>query len=211
VIEDVKPRAASSRAARTEQRIVAAARDLFVERGYRGTTLSDVAHAAGVADRTIYVRFATKAELLKRVVDVAVVGDTDAVPLADREWVSLMLAAPTLEERLSADAEGSAVLLERVAPVLAVAIQAEPDEPLIAAAFQAAREDTHRQVRRFWESLAEAGLMHPDADVAWVSDTTALLANAETYLHMTRTLRWSTDDYRAWRLRTWRHFACVAS
>jgi hypothetical protein len=101
--------------------------------------------------------------------------------------------------------------MERVAPVLAVAIQAEPDEPIIAAAFQAAREDTHRQVRRFWESLAADGLMHPGADVDWVCETSALLANAETYLHMTRTLRWSTEHYRDWRLRTWRHFASTPS
>lgn len=207
VSDEVKGPTRSTRAARTEQRIVEAARELFVERGYRGTTLSDVAASAEVSDRTIYVRFATKAELLKRVVDVAVVGDTEAVPLAERHWVTTVMTAPTLAERLEADAAGSAELMARIAPVLAVAIQAEGEEPLIAEAFQAARVETHRQVRAFWEKLAADGLMSSDADLEWVIATSGLLANAETYLHMTRTLRWTQHEYERWRHRTWSHLA----
>jgi AcrR family transcriptional regulator len=192
-----------SRAERTEQRIIAAARDLFVERGYRGTTLQDVAKAAGVSDRTIYVRFAGKAELLKRVVDVAVVGDTRPVALADRDWISVLMTAPTLHERLAADAAGMTALMVRIAPVLAVAMQAEGEEPLIARAAQAAREETLRQGRAFWQKLYADGLMNPEVDLEWVIATGALLANAETYVHMTRTLRWTPAEYERWRYRTW--------
>jgi AcrR family transcriptional regulator len=49
----------AARVSATESRIVAAARDLFVERGYAGTTLADVADAAEVAARTVYLRFGT--------------------------------------------------------------------------------------------------------------------------------------------------------
>lgn len=197
----------SKRAERTEQRIVTAARELFVERGYRGTTLSDVAKVAGVADRTIYVRFATKADLLKRVVDVAVVGDTQPVRLADRDWVDVVMNAPTLDERLTADATGTAEMMHRIAPVLAVAMQAEAEEPLIAKAAQAAREETLQQVRAFWEKLRADGLMNAEADLEWVIATSALLGNAETYVHMTRTLGWTPSEYQRWRYRTWKYLA----
>ena len=60
----------------TEQRIVAAATELFVSDGYQATTLEAVAKRARVGARTVYVRFGTKAMLFKRVVDVAIVGDT---------------------------------------------------------------------------------------------------------------------------------------
>ncbi|WP_188113527.1 TetR/AcrR family transcriptional regulator [Nocardioides humilatus] len=202
---------APSRAERTEQKIVAAARDLFVERGYQGTTLSDVAAAAGVSDRTIYVRFASKAELMKRVVDVAVVGDTAHVPLADRDWVAVLMNAPTLEERLTAESTGVADLMHRVAPVQAVAMQAEGEEPLLAAAAQAARIDTMKQGGAFWRKLYADGLLHPEVDLDWVIPTVALLANSETYIHMTRTLGWTMEDYRSWRYRTWLHFATTPS
>ena len=206
---DVKPSpdGAGSRAERTERRIITAAAELFVARGYRGTTLSDVAQAAGVSDRTVYVRFDTKAHLLKRVVDVAVVGDTRPIDLAHRDWALTVMNAPTLHERLVADAAGTAKLMQRTAPLLAVAMQAEADEPAIAAAAQAARESTFAQVRAFWEKLRADGLMNPDTDLDWVVATSALLANAETYVHMTRTIHWTPAQYERWRYRTWLHLA----
>jgi hypothetical protein len=139
------------------------------------------------------------------------VGDTRPVRLALRDWVDVLMNAPTLEERLAADAAGTAELMDRTAPVLAVAMQAEGDEPLLAAAAQAAREDTLRAGRRFWEKLHADGLMHPDVDLEWVIGTAALLANAETYVHMTRTLRWTREEYARWRHRTWWHLATVPS
>ncbi|HBO81001.1 MAG TPA: TetR family transcriptional regulator, partial [Cupriavidus sp.] len=44
---------------------VAAALDLFVERGYAATRLEDVAAAAGVSKGTVYLYFANKEELFK--------------------------------------------------------------------------------------------------------------------------------------------------
>ena len=37
----------------------------------------------------------------------------------------------------------------------------------------------------------------------------ALLGNFETYVHMTRTIRWSPAEYERWRYRTWHHLATV--
>lgn len=199
-----------SRAQRTEVRIVAAAADLFLAHGYRGTKLSDVAKAANVSDRTIYVRFDTKADLLKRVVDVAVLGDTLPIGLPQRDWVDAAMNAPTLEERLEADASGTARLMERLAPILAVAMQVEADEPVIARAAQAARTETLRQVRTFWEKLRADDLMNAESDLDWVVNTSGLLANAETYVYMTRTIRWTAAEYQQWRYQTWLHLATTS-
>lgn len=196
-----------TRAERTEGRIVAAAAELFMAHGYRSTTLSGVAAAAGVSDRTIYVRFATKADLLKRVIDVAVVGDTHQIDLAHRDWVVTTMSAPSLEERLSADAAGTTQLFVRLAPLIAVALQVESDEPVIAATAQAGRDGTLDATRFFWSKLRDDGLMHPDCDLEWVIATAGLLGTSETYLHMTRTIRWSPTEYERWRYRTWWHLA----
>ena len=196
-----------TRAERTEGRIVTAATQLFVAHGYRGTTLSDVAVAAGVSDRTIYVRFATKAELLKRAIDVAVVGDTARVDLAHRDWVVITMTAPTLEERLRADAAGTTELFVRLAPLIAVALQVEPDEPVIASSAQAGRDGTLAATRAFWSQLRADGLMDTACDLEWVIATCGLMGSSETYLHMTRTTAWSPADYQRWRYRTWRHLA----
>ena len=88
--------------AQTEQRILAAATELFLADGYVATTLEAVAKRAQVGARTVYLRFGTKAALFKRVVDVAVVGDTEPVDVLGRDWMQAALTAPTAAERIAA-------------------------------------------------------------------------------------------------------------
>src|SRR5579863_5034543 len=49
---------------RTRQAIQTAALELFAERGYRQTTITDIAERADVAPRTVTVHFPAKNELL---------------------------------------------------------------------------------------------------------------------------------------------------
>lgn len=53
--------------------LLAAALDLFVERGYAGTRLDDVARRAGVSKGTLYLYFQNKEDLFKAVVRESVV------------------------------------------------------------------------------------------------------------------------------------------
>jgi len=50
------------------QELLAAALDLFVERGFAATRLDDVAKAAGVSKGTLYLYFSSKEDLFKAVV-----------------------------------------------------------------------------------------------------------------------------------------------
>src|SRR5260370_28117025 len=87
--------------AENEERIMRAAHELFVRDGYRATTLTAVADAAGVAHRTVYVRLGTKAALLKRVAHMAPVGDLAPIDVASREPHRTATTAPPLDPRLS--------------------------------------------------------------------------------------------------------------
>lgn len=62
-----KPRWARRKDARPQE-LLAAALDLFVERGYAATRLEDVAAQAGVSKGTLYLYFTNKEELFKAVV-----------------------------------------------------------------------------------------------------------------------------------------------
>lgn len=55
------------------QELLAAALDLFVERGFAATRLDDVARAAGVSKGTLYLYFSSKEELFKAVVRESIV------------------------------------------------------------------------------------------------------------------------------------------
>lgn len=64
---DTKPRWERRKDARPQE-LLAAALDLFVERGYAATRLEDVARRAGVSKGTLYLYFANKEDLFKAVV-----------------------------------------------------------------------------------------------------------------------------------------------
>jgi AcrR family transcriptional regulator len=182
----------------TEQRIVAAATGLFLADGYVATTLEAVARRARVAARTVYVRFGTKAALFKRVVDVAIVGDTQPVDVLGRDWMQRSLTAPTLADRLAAGAAVGRQIMERTGPLFAVAQQAAAVEPLIAGFWQEGRMQSRYAQEVFWTRLAEDGLLPAGSDLAWLTDTASVISAAETYLLVTRMLGWDLDAYQAW-------------
>lgn len=59
----------SERGRRTRDRLVAAARLVFEERGFDATRMSDIARAAGVSHGTVYTWFATKEDVLHAVIN----------------------------------------------------------------------------------------------------------------------------------------------
>lgn len=59
-------------AARIDQEILLAARDLFFAQGYESTSMAMIVKAAGVSKTTLYARYATKADLFKATLDLAV-------------------------------------------------------------------------------------------------------------------------------------------
>lgn len=208
----VKPgRLRAARVVENEGRILRAAHELFVRDGYRATTLTAVADAAGVAHRTVYVRFGTKAALLKRVVDVALVGDLAPVDVISRDWYRTATSAATLDDRIAAFAKGSARLVTSAADVIAVAREAEPGEPLLAAAAQAGRAATRQAVRTFWMRARDDGLLPAGCDLTWLAETTGALAHAETYLLMRETRAVTATRYERWLAATWRRMALAAS
>jgi AcrR family transcriptional regulator len=52
---------------RTRERVLAAARRLFSERGYEGATIRDIAQAAGMSTGAVFASFADKSELFEEI------------------------------------------------------------------------------------------------------------------------------------------------
>lgn len=205
--EAVKRNLRDERRSQTEMALVKAATELFVRDGYAATALSSVAEHAGVAARTVYVHFATKADLLQRCIGVAIGGDSAPTPLEQRGWMQAAMTAPTRDARIRQMASITAGLMDRTGPLLRVAQQAEGFEPAIAAAAQAGRDDTHRIVSGFWRSMHSDGLLPKNCDIDWLTETATLLAHADTYLLVTKTTTWDIATYEEWLTTTWRRLA----
>lgn len=125
-------------ARRTRQAIVAAAAELFTSRGYTATSLADIATAAGVARPTVFAAFGSKPALLRQVLDQALAGDDEPVPVADRPWFRPVWDAPTQQAVLHAYAQVCTLIGGRSA-----------------AAFEAVRRaaDASSEVGELWETL----------------------------------------------------------
>jgi AcrR family transcriptional regulator len=98
---DIRPRSE-----RTRERILDAAMPLFVERGYRGTTIGDIETAAGLIPRagTLYQHFKSKEDLLRacverHVVELGRVQDAiELLPLGDLRAELLLMGRWNLED-----------------------------------------------------------------------------------------------------------------
>jgi AcrR family transcriptional regulator len=174
-----------------------AARDLFLEQGYVATTLAQVAQRAGLAARTVYVRFGTKASLFRRVIDRALVGDTEPIDVAHRPRTIEAMTAPTLGARIEAFADVCVGVAERAGPLFDVAAQAEAVEPEVAEAANAGRRATVDLCAEFWRQAAADGLLPDDADPAALTVVADLLVCADTTVHLRRTHGWSAPGHRA--------------
>jgi len=94
--------------------VVLAARDLFERDGYRPTTIA--AHA-GVSAESIYKGFGTKAALAKAAFDIALAGDDEPVPVADRPAMQAMRDEPDVRRKIAMFTEGLAQRQARSARV----------------------------------------------------------------------------------------------
>jgi AcrR family transcriptional regulator len=117
--ERVKKRYNSMRrqeqARENQRRILRAASDLFVERGYGHTKITDIATSAGVAVETVYAGFKNKPTLLHRAWDVTVGGDDQDVPVHERPEFRDVLDEPDLAVRLRKHAVVNAAIMRRTA------------------------------------------------------------------------------------------------
>jgi len=179
------------RAAETRRALLAAAERLFVERGWFGTGMRDIAAEAGVATETLYTYFSSKSVLLHAVNDVSVVGDDQPVPLAERPEFTAM-GRGTIAQRAAAAAELTAGVHERTAGIAKVLREAAPTDPDVAAMLRAARERQRADVAAGIELLLGRPPTAPERDGYWA------LTGPEVYLLLVQETGWTSAQYQEW-------------
>ncbi len=191
-------RAAANRAA-----VLRAGRDVLVERGYGGTTMTAIAAAAGVSVETVYKSFGSKRQLVWEILGNAVVGDDEPAALADRPELRASLTAGSGADVLTAFADASLGVLKRIGPLAGTIFLAshggEPDLHEIAA--EAGRRRL-ADLTSVAEAVAATGDLHPDLDVAKAADVLWTIGSPEVYFQLTVDRGWSSEDYHAWLVRS---------
>lgn len=177
----------------TRRRIRLAAERLFLRDGYLPTTMTTIAAAAGVAEKTLYLAFPTKAELLTEIIRVGVRGDDDTLPLTQTEQWAAMTASGSIDHLIDQAATDLASLMTRAARFLELGEASAMIDPQLAAL----RDRGHQNIRSDMRELASAlATFNPTLDVKRLADTLfAFIANESPYLRLTEECGWSQDEY----------------
>jgi len=189
------PTTRAEQARRTRLRIIHAATDLFVDRGYGATMLDQIAERAGVAVQTVYFHFGNKSTLLKLALDVAAIGDDEPLPLLAQPWIDGVETEPDPLRVLELWVANSRSIMERVAPILAVIRGTVGVDSDLAAQWHVNEQQRRTAHAALAQILADRGALKSDLTVQDAADLIFLIASVEGYFLATTTLGWSPQHW----------------
>ena len=187
---------ARTRLARTA--VVDAARDLFLERGYGATTIEAISEHSDVPPATVYRLFASKRGILKALLDVSIVGDDEARPLADRPPVRSLLDEPDPRGQLAGFAGIAAQVNSRTASIYRILVSAAAADPDAATLLDELTRQRQKGQGALARSLARAGALRPELRERDAADIVHALLSPEMYALLVVDRGWRPERYERW-------------
>jgi AcrR family transcriptional regulator len=181
----------------TRRRILAAARELFLARGYAGTTVAAVARAAGVAPDTVYVSLGGKQGLLEGVLSLARSDPEDPAQRDQQQRRDEIGALADPHQRFRKLVELSCAALARTSPVHAVLRGAADGHPF-AAELYARMLRLRLQIQAGNLETYLGTSLRSGLTVEQAAERYSALLSPELYHLLTVECRWSTRRYAAW-------------
>lgn len=188
----------AEQARRTRERILAAARKTFRDKGYGATTLADVARAARVAEPTVRATFKTKPNLVEHLLRLAVRGEDTEPQFQDRQAFQGVLAAPDADTLLDRLADLAEALHKRSWDVMEIARGAASSDPAIAEIYEQRPRARLTNQQAVATRLAELGAIPHGTSVDSTADLLWLYTAPEIYRMLVVERKWSPDRYRTW-------------
>ncbi|HET7471781.1 MAG TPA: helix-turn-helix domain-containing protein [Candidatus Limnocylindrales bacterium] len=189
------------RARATQLKIVGAATRLFRERGYVRTTMADIATEAGVAVQTVYFVFHTKAELLSRAYDVAVMGEDEPRPPTEQPWFVSMLGEPEIAAAVRAFVSGVGAMTLRGAALYRIVRGAgnDPEVARVVALHEGWRAEGFRQIL---ELLVSKASLRPGLAPERANQLLLLYLSDDVYHFLVDLYGWTHDEWLDWTVAT---------
>ena len=123
-------------AARTRTRILEAASELFLERGYARTTIKDIAVQADVARDTVHAIFGNKARVLTALIDRRLVPDDAVANVTQRQDAQAIRDEMDQRKQIELFAKFIAGISTELRPVFEILRTASAVEPEMANVFE---------------------------------------------------------------------------
>lgn len=179
-----------AQAAETRAEIVAAARRLFVSRGWGATTVRDVAREAGVSEPTVYNAVGGKPALA-----LALVDEVDASGDVARERAAIAEAEGDPRRQLAAMVAFDRRLFEAGADAIRLLREGGRTEEDLAAAYHEGRGRGEAMRKRVFGSWP-AGVLAIDVPTA--CDLYGGLCNVDVWTNLLEERGWSPDRIEQW-------------
>jgi len=188
-----------AQARETRRRVVASARELFLEAGYAATTITAIARRAGISPDTVYSAFGSKGAVLKEVLDVTIGGDDEDMALLDRQGPQAVQAEPDQRRQLALFAAGMTQQLERVRPLddilrSAAAVDAQAAE--LRADLQLRQRREAMRVVVGW--VAARGPLRGDVTHESAAAVVWTVTSPEVHLMLRDVWGWPREQYETW-------------
>jgi AcrR family transcriptional regulator len=192
----------------TRQEVLAAAMDLFAERGYGRTTVAEIARRAGVSAETVYSTVGPKPVLLQEAIEAAIKGPAGLVPpnqrgvgglaaLAPGGWVEVVRALPTPHERLRAFVHETCTILARTSPLHAV-LRGAADREEIAGELRNEMLAARLALQRRIIQLLLGGHLRNGLTLSDAADRYCALSSPELHHLCLEALGWTPDQHEQW-------------
>lgn len=193
---DVKRGQARTRLAR--RAVVAAARTLFLERGYAATTIEAISELADVPPATVYRLFESKVGILKALLDASIAGDDEPVAVEDRPDVASLFAEPDPVKLLTGFAGVTTAINQRTNDVYRVLVDAAGSHPAAAellATIQKQRDEGQSRIAR---ALARNGSLRDGLRERDAADVIHAVMSPEVYRLLVVDRAWTPARYQEW-------------
>ena len=175
----------------TKNRILDAASGLFVERGYSGVTVEDIAHEAGVAYQTVYAVFGTKLAVAQ-----AIIWSSFQTEGIDR-LMAESRASGDLKVHIRIGVQIARRLNERFATI--VRFMRESGDPALMAEYQKIEGLRFEQIRaQLSPVLKTAGQLRRGISPADALSSIWAMTGTDLYNQLVSGRRWTASRYEEW-------------
>jgi AcrR family transcriptional regulator len=182
----------------TRRAVVAAAHDLFVERGYAGATIDAVAERAGVSRKTVFTAVGGKAVLLTLALDWALAGDDEPLPIADRPETREQMAETDPVRMVQLWARRLAEIESRVAQLALVMAAAADADPEVARVHEKSARGRRLGMLALVRRLDEIGGLRRGLGVRKAHAIVVVQSEPLLFTRLVVEMGWSVADYARW-------------
>lgn len=182
----------------TRQAILDAAQRLFLGKGYSGSSMPAIAEEAGVALKTVYVYFQTKAALVHALWDARLGGDEAEVPVLEREWYREVANEPAAERKLRLVAAQARRVKTRSGALLEMIRTAASADPEIAALWADIEAKLLNVQHSIVEQLDATGSLAPSLDITRATDVLWTLNHPAVWQLLVAGRGWTGEEYERW-------------